>query len=109
MNSFEQPYVHEPITKLNSERLMILPFLVELDGGKKLCITEADLEDYPGMFLNNSTDKPVLNQCSLLIRRCKKQADHNNLLMLVEEREDYIAENKRHACFPVACVCRLGG
>ena len=59
MNSFEQPYVHEPITKLNSKRLMILPLLVELDGGKKLCITEADLEDYPGMFLKNSTDKPV--------------------------------------------------
>ena len=53
-NSFEQPYVNETITKLNSGRLMILPFLVTLDNGKKLCITEADLEDFPGMFLNNS-------------------------------------------------------
>ena len=100
MNSFEQPYVHEPITKLNSERLMILPFLVELDGGKKLCITEADLEDYPGMFLNNSTDKPVLKPVFAPYPKVKKQGGHNNLQMLVEEREDYIAKTSGTRAFP---------
>ncbi len=39
-NSFEQPYVNEVITKLNDKRLMILPYLVDLGNGKKLCITE---------------------------------------------------------------------
>ncbi len=100
MNSFEQPYVHEPITKLNSERLMILPFLVELDGGKKLCITEADLEDYPGMFLNNSTDKPALKPVFAPYPKVKKQGGHNNLQMLVEEREDYIARTSGTRAFP---------
>ena len=100
MNSFEQPYVHEPITKLNSKRLMILPLLVELDGGKKLCITEADLEDYPGMFLNNSTDKPVLKPIFASYPKVKKQGGHNNLQMLVEEREDYIAKTSGTRAFP---------
>lgn len=100
MNSFEQPYVHEPITKLNSKRLMILPLLVELDGGKKLCITEADLEDYPGMFLNNSTDKPVLKPVFASYPKVKKQGGHNNLQMLVEEREDYIAKTSGTRAFP---------
>lgn len=100
MNSFEQPYVHEPITKLNSKRLMILPLLVELDGGKKLCITEVDLEDYPGMFLNNSTDKPVLKPIFASYPKVKKQGGHNNLQMLVEEREDYIAKTSGTRAFP---------
>lgn len=100
MNSFEQPYVHEPITKLNSGRLMFLPLLVELEGGKKLCITEADLEDYPGMFLNNSTDKPSLKPVFAPYPKTKKQGGHNNLQMLVEEREDYIAKTEGTRAFP---------
>ena len=100
MNSFEQPYVYEPITKLNSKRLMFLPLLVELKGGKKLCITEADLEDYPGMFLNNSTTQPALKPVFAPYPKVKKQGGHNNLQMLVEEREHYIAKTKGTRSFP---------
>lgn len=99
-NSFEQPYVNEPITKLNSQRLMILPFLVELENGKKLCITEADLEDYPGMFLNNSTDKPSLKSVHAPYPKRKEQGGHNRLQMLVKERENYIAKTKGTRSFP---------
>jgi alpha-glucosidase len=28
-----------------------MPLAIELDHGKKVCITEADLENYPGMYL----------------------------------------------------------
>ena len=100
MNSFEQPYVYEPITKLNSKRLMFLPLLVELEGGKKLCITEADLEDYPGMFLNNSTTQPALKPVFSPYPKVKKQGGHNNLQILVEEREHYIAKTKGTRSFP---------
>ena len=100
MNSFEQPYVYEPITKLNSKHLMFLPLLVELEGGKKLCITEADLEDYPGMFLNNSTTQPALKPVFAPYPKVKKQGGHNNLQILVEEREHYIAKTKGTRSFP---------
>ena len=99
-NSFEQPYVNETITGLNSQRLLILPFLVELDGGKKLCITEADLEDYPGMFLNNSTDKPSLKAVHAPYPKVKQQGGHNELQMLVKERENFIAKTKGDRSFP---------
>lgn len=99
-NSFEQPYINEPITQLNSQRLMILPFLVELENGKKLCITEADLEDYPGMFLNNSTDKPSLKSVYAPYPKRKEQGGHNRLQMLVKERENYIAKTKGTRSFP---------
>lgn len=99
-NSFEQPYVNEAITKLNDKRLMILPFLVDLGDGKKLCITEADLEDYPGMFLNNTTDKPSLKSVHAPYPKVKQQGGHNRLQMLVKERESFIAKTKGTRSFP---------
>lgn len=99
-NSFEQPYVNEAITKLNDKRLMILPFLVDLGDGKKLCITEADLEDYPGMFLNNTTDKPSLKSVHAPYPKVKQQGGHNRLQMLVKERENFIAKTKGTRSFP---------
>ncbi|RHJ83180.1 glycoside hydrolase family 97 protein [Parabacteroides sp. AM08-6] len=100
MNSFEQLYVHEAITKLNDKRLMILPFLVELDGGKKLCITESDLENYPGMFLNNTTDRPSLKAVHAPYPKVTKQGGHNQLQMLVQERENFIAKTKGTRSYP---------
>jgi len=99
-NSFEQPYVNEPITKLNDKRLMILPFLVSLDNGKKLCITEADLEDFPGLFLNNTTDKPSLKAVHAPCPKVVEQGGHNQLQKLVRERESFIAKTSGTRAFP---------
>jgi alpha-glucosidase len=99
-NSFEQLYVNEPITQLNDKKLMILPLLVDLNGGKKLCITEADLENYPGMFLNNTTNKPSLKAIHAPYPKTKEQGGHNQLQMLVKERENYIAKTNGTRSFP---------
>lgn len=99
-NSFEQLYVNEAITRLNSKRLLILPLLVELNDGKKLCITESDLEDYPGMFLNNLTDKPSFKAVHAPYPKTEVQGGHNQLQMLVTERENYIAKTKGSRTFP---------
>ncbi|WP_106827862.1 glycoside hydrolase family 97 protein [Parabacteroides pacaensis] len=99
-NSFEQTYVHQPVTQLNNKRLMFLPFLVELKGGKKLCITEADLEDYPGMFLNNSTTEPSLKSVFAPYPKSTQQGGHNMLQKLVTERENYIAKTNGTRSFP---------
>lgn len=59
-NSFENTYTTAPITELNPGRLIFLPALVELDGGYKLVITEADLEGYPGLYLRGNGETPEL-------------------------------------------------
>lgn len=99
-NSFEQPYVHRPLTSLNEKRLLILPLLVELENGKKLCITEADVEDYPGMFLTNTTDAPGLKGVHAPYPKTKEQGGHNRLQMIVKEREPYIARTSGTRAFP---------
>ena len=78
-NSFEQPYANETITGLNDKRLKILPLLVDLGDGRKICITEADLEDFPGMFLNNETGKPSFKAVHAPYPKVKEQGGHNQL------------------------------
>ena len=74
--------------------------MVELNNNKKLCITEADLEDYPGMFIVNDTQKPILEAVMAPLPSKTYQGGHNKLQRMVEERHDYIAETKGTRDFP---------
>jgi alpha-glucosidase len=56
--SFESLYTEQKISEFRKDSLAFLPLLVDADKGKKVVILEADLEDYPGMFLDkNQTGK----------------------------------------------------
>ena len=52
-NSFENTYTVIPVSQMEPQRLAFLPVLVALNEGKKVAITEADLEDFPGLYLRN--------------------------------------------------------
>jgi alpha-glucosidase len=56
--SFEALYTEQKISEFRKDSLAFLPLLVDAGSGKKVMIMEADLEDYPGMFLDkNETGK----------------------------------------------------
>ncbi|MCX6302481.1 MAG: glycoside hydrolase family 97 protein [Bacteroidia bacterium] len=56
--SFESLYTEQRISQFKKDSLAFLPLLVDADKGRKVVIIEADLEDYPGMFLDkNQTGK----------------------------------------------------
>ena len=50
IQSFEALYTEKPFSGLYRDSLIFLPVLVKATGQKKLVITEADLENYPGMY-----------------------------------------------------------
>jgi alpha-glucosidase len=50
--SFESPYAEHNLSQFKPDSLSILPMLVDIGAGKKVVILEADLEDYPGMYLD---------------------------------------------------------
>ena len=52
VNSFEALYKEINISKINKDTLGFLPLLVDIGDGKKAVILEADVENYPGMFVN---------------------------------------------------------
>jgi len=98
-NSFENTYTHAPLSKLDAKRLAFLPLVVEAANGKKVCITEADLEEYPGMYLNRQSGNILLGVFAPYPKRIE-QGGHNKLQQLVKERENYIAKSKGSRSFP---------
>lgn len=89
-NSFENTYTSDSLVNLDSRRLAFLPLTVTPDGkNAKLLFTESALIDYPGMFMNvqGNTLKGVFAPYP----KEEKQGGHNNLQLLVSEREDFIA------------------
>jgi Glycoside hydrolase 97. len=53
-SAYQSIYTHSPLSGVDSSQLVLLPALVTLPQGRRLVITEADLEHYPGMFLQKS-------------------------------------------------------
>ena len=99
-NSFENTYTRLPLTQLDPRKLIFLPVLVELPGGRKMVITEADLEDYPGMYLYNPTGGKALRGNFAPYPAKEVQGGHNELQLLVTEREDFIARTSGTRTFP---------
>src|SRR5664279_786556 len=50
IQSFEAVYTEKPFSGLYRDSLIFLPVLVKMPNQQKVVITEADLEDYPGMY-----------------------------------------------------------
>jgi len=98
--SFESLYIEQKISEFRTDSLAILPLLVDVGQGKKVIILEADLEDYPGMFLNlNKTGlgfKGVFAAYPLEV----KIGGYENMNRIPIKRADYIAKVNGTRTFP---------
>ena len=99
-NSFENQYSYTRISEWNKDRLAFLPLMVDGPSGKKILITEADLMDYPGMYLYNRKGKENIDAIFAPYPDKTVQGGHNNLQMEVSSRKGYIAECEGGESFP---------
>lgn len=98
-NSFENTYTSTKLSGIDAKRLIFLPLMVDV-AGKKVCITEADLEEYPGMYLVNQDGAPKLTGVFAPYPKAVEQGGHNQLQLLVKEREPFIAKVRGTRSFP---------
>ena len=99
-NSFESVYAHSDLKDWDKGSLAFLPTLVDGGKGRKVCVMEAELLDYPGMLLYNGDGDSKLEGRFAPRPKEMERGGHNDLQMLVKSREDYIAECKPYAEFP---------
>ena len=99
-SSFENTYNYLPVSKWDSKELVFLPFMADGPNGKKIVITEADLMNYPGMLLCNTDGDSKIENIFAPVPKTVKQGGHNELQMVVQEYEDYIAEFDSGCSFP---------
>jgi alpha-glucosidase len=98
--SFESYYDNIMLSAVDSKKLMITPVLVSLEDGKKMVITESNLEDYPGLFLKGEKGATKLSGAFASYPKTEIQGGHNNLQYIVKEHEGFIAKTKGARSFP---------
>lgn len=104
-SAFEVMYDEKPLSKFVKDSLAITPFLIDLGNGKKAAIIEADLEDYPGMFLTiNNQTKQELKGVFAHYPKEERLGGYNNMNYMVAKREPYIAKVDGARNFPWRAV-----
>lgn len=98
--SFENQYTTCQLSALDPRRLCFLPLMVHGPNGIKVCLTESSLLDYPGLYLHGTRCAGELVGEHAPLPRRVEQGGHNNLQLLVREREDYIATMDANKHFP---------
>ena len=98
--SFEATYTVTEPSKWERGRLAFLPVTFDGPEGMKVCITESDLLNYPGMYLSNEDGDTTLEAVFAPYPKEIEQGGHNMLQGLVRSREDYIAKAGPKDAFP---------
>ncbi len=99
MSHSERLYKHVLLNEITHVRFCSLPALVMMDNNIKMLITEADLEDYCGMYLSGSALDPM-SLVGLFPGYPAKDSVRNDRDVYVVERKDYIAKTSGTRSFP---------
>ncbi len=99
-NSFENRYEHISLSEWNAKRLAFSPIVIEGVHGKKVCIAESDVLNYPGMFLNNAGGSNSLTAVFAPYPKETKHGGHNLLQDEVLSAESFIAKCNGNTVFP---------
>jgi alpha-glucosidase len=100
-HGYETNYSFKKISKSDSVKYKCLPLGVHVNNQFKVAILEADLLDYPGMYLTNSKSSDL--ELSALFPPYPTKVEkggHNGFNMVVQETADYIAKTDGNRSFP---------
>ena len=99
-SSFEALYREINISQFLKDSLAFLPALVDVGNNKKVVILEADLEDYPGMYLNiNQTGKGFMGVYAPYPLEAEL-GGFGGINYIPTKRADYIAKTSGTRNFP---------
>ncbi|WP_010136074.1 glycoside hydrolase family 97 protein [Ochrovirga pacifica] len=99
--AFENTYTRLKISELDKERLMFLPLTVAAPKGKRVTITESDLRNYPGMYMQTTEKENTLSAFFAPLRNeVEEHSGYNNLQVTVKSRHEYIAKVNQKRSFP---------
>jgi alpha-glucosidase len=99
-SSFEALYKESNISKFAPDSLAFLPILVDEADNNKVVILEADLEDYPGMYLNVNETRTGFMGVYAPYPLETKMGGYENMNVIPTKRADYIAKTSGTRNFP---------
>jgi alpha-glucosidase len=95
----ERQYLYLPVSEVTDKRFSSIPVLVDAPGNDKIAITEADLFDYPGLYLTGARHNPRQLTGIFPHYPLKEQMTRDRDVRVVE-RADYLARTAGSRTFP---------
>jgi alpha-glucosidase len=93
----ERSYQYLALSEIGPDTLSSTPLLVDRKDGISVLVTEADLEDYPGLYLYGSSGNTLNVKFPHFVLKEKLFRDRN---LRPEEVADYIAKTRGNRYFP---------
>jgi alpha-glucosidase len=93
----ERQYKYLKLGEISDKMMCYVPALVEVQDGPKVLITEADLEDYPGLYLRGGGGKSLYGKFPAYALEEKARNDRD---VPVTKRADFIAKTSGRRSFP---------
>jgi alpha-glucosidase len=93
----ERDYKYLKLSEISDKMMCSLPTLVEVRNGPKVLITEADLEDYPGLYLRGNSNESLSGKFPAFALADEARNDRD---VPVTKRADYIAKTHGRRSFP---------
>jgi alpha-glucosidase len=100
ISSFEAHYENKKISEFAKDTIAFLPFLIDFKNHKKAVFLEANLQDYPGLFVTNNDSKSGFQSRFSKYPLQEKNGGFNNINRLITERADYLVKTKGTRNFP---------
>jgi alpha-glucosidase len=106
----ERIYKYLSLSEITEKRFACCPAVVDVDGGPKVAITEADLEDYAGVSLTGAAASPVTLVGKFPGHPLKEDAKNDRDVPVVE-RAPYLVKTSGGRVFPwrVLMIARRDG
>jgi len=94
---YEEPYSHVEADSLSKDKMAVLPLLIDTKKEYKILISEADLFDYPCMFLKSTGNKGIQ---SVFPKVPLEFGDEGDRSVKILKEADYIASTSGKRTFP---------
>src|SRR6185312_12025266 len=94
--SFEAHYDNLNLSGIKKDTLAFLPVLIDLEKGMKAVILEADLQDYPGMYVTPGSNQNLHG----VFAKYPTEEAIQGINYVVNKRADYIAKTSGVRSFP---------
>ncbi len=95
----ERTFKYISLSEVTAKKFSSCPAVVDIEGGPKVAISEADLEDYAGLWLTGTDDSPT-KLVGKFPAYPLKEEKKNDRDVLVAERAPYLAKTAGKRVFP---------
>lgn len=93
----EREYKYLKLSTISDKMMCCVPALVEVQNGPKVLITEADLENYPGLYLRGGNNDSLYGKFPAFALADKARNDRD---VPVTKRADFIAKTNGRRSYP---------